>query len=407
MLTRDLILCRRRSGRWYPAFADPADPAALDTAARLLAIYDEAETGHLCRGEIAELAAGVPAGNGNAAKLRGGLLKILDDNGEFSAAAEVDYPLRRKRIFLAAAAQLAHASGDPAAYRAAVARETGFADLDAVDPFGDLPEFERMRRRKRLFSAEGLLRRYNLVLVQSLVVFAERLVFELPDLDPAVLRQLLRLVRFHRLLALGKRGDDGGIRLEVSGPFALFGATRKYALQLANFLPAVLTLPRWKLRAELTIGEHRGELLLDESSGVAADRRGLGSYVPEEIRLFGRAFRERAGNRWEAVADAPLFPAGGGALAVPDFSFRRVDDGELRHLELFHRWHRGELESRIAFLAEHPGFPLLLGIDRALADGEELEKLCAGSPTVAGHCFLFRDFPGVETLLKKLELPLS
>lgn len=407
MLTRDLILCRRRNGRWYPAFADPADPAALDTAARLLAIYDEAAADHLCRSEIAELAAGVPAGSGNAAKLRGGLLKILDDNGEFAAAGEVDYPLRRKRIFLAAAAQLKEASGDPAAYRAAVARETGFADLDAVDPFGDLPDFERLRGRKRSFTAESLLRHYDLVLVQSLVVFAEKVVFELPELDAAVLRQLLRLVRFHRLLALGKRDAAGGIRLEVSGPFALFGATRKYALQLANFLPAVLTLPRWKLRAELTVGAHSGELLLDESSGVAADRRGLGSYVPEEIRLFGRAFRDRAAGKWEPVADAPLFPAGSGALAVPDFSFRRVGGGEVRHLELFHRWHRGELESRIAFLAEHPGFPLLLGIDRALADGEELEKLCAGRPAVAGRCFLFRDFPGVETVLKKLEAPLG
>lgn len=407
MLTRDLILCRRRNGRWYPAFADPSDPAALDTAARLLAIYEEAESGRLCRSEIAELAAGVPAGSGNSAKLRGGLLKILDDNGEFASAGELDYPLRRKRIFLAAAAVLAHSAGDLGEYRAAVARQTGFADLDTVDPFGDLPEFERLRGRKRRFDAETLLRHYNLVLVQSLAVFAEEVVFELPDLDAAVLRQLLRLVRFHRLLALGRRSGEGGIRLEVSGPFALFGATRKYALQLANFLPAVLTLPRWKLRARLTIGEHQGELLLDETAGVAADRRGLGSYVPEEIRLFGRAFRERARGTWETVADAPLFPAGGGALAVPDFSFRRADGGEVRHLELFHRWHRGKLESRIAFLAEHPGFPLLLGIDRALADGDELEKLCSAAPTVGKHCFLFRDFPGVETVLKKLEAPLK
>jgi len=407
MLTRELLSCRRRNGRWHPDFADPADPAALDTAARLLAIYGEAAAGALCRSEIAELAAGVPAGSGAKAKLRGGLLKILDDNGIFSSAGEVDYPLRRRMIFRAAAAALTHSGGDLGAYRAEVARETGFADLDALDPFGDLPEFERLRQLGRNFDAEGLLRHYNLVLLQSLMLYAENLLFELPELDAAHLRQLLRLMRFHRLLALAGRRKDGGVRLEVSGPFALFGATRKYALQLANFLPAVLTLPRWRLRARLKIGGADGELLLDESCGVSSGRRGLGTYVPEEIRSFGRAFRERARGAWEAVADAPLLPAGGDAFAVPDFSFRRAADGEVRHLELFHRWHRGELEARIAFLAAHPGFPLLLGVDRALADGAELEKLCASAPETAAHCFLFRDFPGVETVLKKLETPLA
>ena len=404
MLTRDLILCRRRNGRWFPAFADPRDPAALDTAARLLAIYDEAAAAGLRRGEIAELAAGVPAGGGNAAKLRGGLLKILDDNSEFSSAGEIDYPLRRRMIFRAAAEALPKAGGDFARYRAAVAEATGFTDLDAVDPFGDLPDFERLRGRRRDFTPEKLLRHYNLVFVQSLAVFAEELVLEFSELDAAQLRQMLRLVRFHRLLATGKRLDTGGVRLEVSGPFSLFGATRKYALQLANFLPAALALPHWKLQARLTIGEKEGELLLDESSGVAPERRNLGSYVPEEIRIFGRAFQERADGVWQAVADAPLLPTGGNALAVPDFSFRRSADGTVRHLELFHRWHKGDLETRIAFLAEHPGFPLILGIDRALAaDADALAKLCADAPGAAEHCFLFRDFPGVETLLRKLE----
>ena len=74
------------------------------------------------------------------------------------------------------------------------------------------------------------------------------------------------------------------------------------------------------------------------------------------------------------------------------------------HVELFHRWHAGQLTKRIALLAEKPDLPLLLGIDRALVKNEEeFDNLFADAPEVKEKCWLFRDFPGISTTVNALK----
>jgi len=76
-------------------------------------------------------------------------------------------------------------------------------------------------------------------------------------------------------------------------------------------------------------------------------------------------------------------------------------DGEIIHLELFHRWHRGALLKRIKFCEANPNLPLLLGVDRALLKGE-LASLLENSKYFQQKGFLFRDFPGVARVNKLL-----
>ena len=73
------------------------------------------------------------------------------------------------------------------------------------------------------------------------------------------------------------------------------------------------------------------------------------------------------------------------------------------HLELFHRWHRGQLERRLELLDRRPELPLLLGIDRALADDDGFAALCGKHPALAGRLYRFRDFPGVDRTVKMLD----
>jgi hypothetical protein len=55
------------------------------------------------------------------------------------------------------------------------------------------------------------------------------------------------------------------------------------------------------------------------------------------------------------------------------------------------------------FLNEHPELPLILGADRGSVSDSDFETLCREFPAAAERVFRFRDFPGVETVMKMLD----
>ena len=403
MLTREMLNFTRRNGRIYPRFADTADSGELDLSGRLLSIFNEAAAGHLDRGTVQEMIGTLPPPPRALTKLQAGLVKLMEDDAVFAVAGEIDHQARRRLVLESASRNLAAAAGDYDSYLHLVAEDCGGGfDLSQDDLYGDLPEHETLLYCRHSRTPEELLNRYNVALLQSLVIYAGKLKISFADCDNAALRRLLRVVRFHRLIAAGTgKNDSGGWQLEISGPFALFGSGRKYALQLASFLPAILLLPEWKLTAELELPSGGGRLEVDHRCGIAPLHRDFGGFIPEEIRIFGAEFKKKDSG-WELVADVPLLPAGESGFSVPDFSFRH-HRGKTVHLELFHRWHQGGLKSRIDYLKNHPEFPLILGVDRALEDEEGIDALCGAEEAVKEKIFLFRDFPGAESVRRILK----
>ena len=272
-------------------------------------------------------------------------------------------------------------------------------DSPPGDIYGDLPDFELLTAFRELEPGE-LLCRYNTALVQGLLMNTSQLTIDLPEAETAELRKLVKFMKFFRLLAEIDAPRPGELRLQVSGPFALLENSRKYALQLASFFPAVLKMKRFRLEAEIRLPNRTGKLELSEKANLVSHYRELAAYVPEEIRIFHRVFRERCSD-WTIVGDTPFINTGG-EICFPDLSFRRTD-GRVCHLELFHRWHRGALPRRLAFLDEHPQTPLILGVDRAAVADEGFEELRTTHPAAAGRLFRFRDFPAVDTLVRTLD----
>ena len=395
MLNREQIRFHRRGDRIHPDFL-PLSPEALETAAELLTLYADARDRGGSRGELAAPAEALVKGRGGPA---GAFLKLIDDASTYTAAAEMDYPALRDRLLrLSGALWKRGASAEERA--AALAAEPELAAFAQGDIYGDLPENETLTAIPD-WTPEEVVRRYNLALVQGLLLNAGELVVTIPEAAPAELRRLFKYLKFFRLLTeLRRRGD--GVEMTISGPFALFENTRKYGLQLASFFPAVPLLKRWQLAASIRWEKRDLRLKLDESCGLVSHFRNFSAYVPEEIALFIRLFRAKS-ERWQPTGETPLLDLGEGRIAFPDFSFRAGDDGPRVHLELFHRWHRRPLAERLAFLSEHPETPLVIGIDRALADDDALSAMQAAHPELAPRLFLFRDFPGVDRVLKTLE----
>jgi len=401
MLTRDLLRFRRRSG-FQPAFIDPSEPKLLEFASRLLEVYGEAAEARMCRSELEELTSGLLKGTRDP-RLAAGLDKLILDHCSFDPVRSFDYPVCRRKLFTVAAGALTAAAGDLGAYRETLLKEEGMADFLAADIYGDLPDNERLSGWKPLYPAE-LLNRYNLALVQGLLVYAETLDAEVADSNPAELRRLFKYLRFFRLLAeiSREKKKSGPVRLRISGPFALFANTRKYALQLAAFFPALVNLETWSLTAKIRLDDHDGVLRLDQTAGLVSHYRNFSSYVPEEIKMFHHLFREQSPD-WKIVGESPFLDGGGQEIVFPDLSFRRESDGRTLHLELFHRWHRGQLDRRLALLEKKPDLPLILGVDRALADDAAWKTLESEHPALTVRLFRFRDFPGVDRVRRVLD----
>src|SRR5207244_5981378 len=133
-------------------------------------------------------------------------------------------------------------------------------------------------------SAARLLHRYNLALAQGILLKAVRLTIDVRREQPARLRALIRRIKFHRLICKAT-ATEGSCHLELDGPLSLFGATQKYGVQLASFLPALVPCRDFELTAEVLWGRERRPktLTITHEDGLVADAADPGGSVPSEL----------------------------------------------------------------------------------------------------------------------------
>lgn len=413
MLTKELVRYRMMGGRIKPRFINPADGGLLDLAAAMLAVHDveTRQTRAWLAEEMTPLSRAI-----KDLKLAKGLAKLVDDACVFESPAEIDYRLSRRSLF-EASAKLLGAGADIDAFNAAMsplAAEFAVEGDGGFDPYADLPDNERLVKIK-LFRPVDVLNRYNISLVQALLLSADSLTVSFAAPEPAKMRNIFKYLKFNRLLAeismdgLSMNGDDGGIRefrgaksvvLRIDGPASVLNQGKAYGLRLAVFFPAVCALERWRLTAEVKIGRDGGVLSLDESSGLICHYRNYSAHIPEEIRLFEDYFNSRSMD-WKIAAEPYYLNLGGQELVFPDFVFRS-GAGSLVCLELFHRWHSFKLAARLEQLRADPGLPLIIGVDRFLLGGSGL-KAEIESADLVERVFPFRDFPGVDRVVKYLD----
>lgn len=391
MLRTEHLLYRISTPNIKPRLIDPEAPFLLDLASELAAVYQNAANSRMTRKEVEEMTSALIRSSFDA-KIATGLNKLLLDRTEFATAEAADYPALRRKSFLASGQML----------------NSGITDVEKLqscaalpDLYGDLPDFETVTSFE-VITPQNLLHRYNLALAQGLLFFAGDMTVKIRNAEQSELRKLLKTIKFFRLLAHFTKPEKELLQVNISGPYSLFDATSKYALQLANLLPAIVLLPEWELTANVKIKDRILTCKLSHKNGLVSHYRQLASYIPEEIRMFHKSFNDKQ-KLWQIVGDTPFIDAGGQELLFPDFSFRSRS-GKIIHAELFHRWHAGQLQHRIALLAEKPDLPLILGIDRSLVRSEDdFNKLFESCPHIRQRCWLFRDFPGVATVTNLLK----
>lgn len=382
MLTGKQVRVRYARDRIVPYYLDVRDESWQAVAEQLLEIYRSMQGAS--RGELEDL---ISETFGEESTLvHQGLAKLLEDRCEFEVVAGQPPEMLRREVFEAAAAYRQSERGDAERGNKfpreeilhEVASRLGIS-VEEIERglFADLKSEQKMIAFRDL-SAEHLLQRYNVALAQAVLLRAIRVSVTISREPPSRYRQLLRQVKFHRLLCEIERTGPESYTLHLDGPLSLFTSTQKYGMQLALFLPAVLLCKNFELRAELRWGVQKKvkQFHLSPREGLVSHAADHGMYVPPELQLFVESFRKRI-TEWELLEETEIYPLGS-SFWVPDFRLVHRESGKTIHLEVLGFWRRASAVKHLQFLQRYIKTPYLLAVSEELHIEEHLDELPAG-----------------------------
>ncbi len=426
MLTGKLVRVRFARDKIMPTYLKTDDPQWLDWAETLLAMF-RAATGR-ARGELEEELdesfAAVPQ-----PLVPQGLAKLLDDRCDFETQADHPPEEVREAVFLAAAAGRLGFQPDRVARDGQVGNLTYDRDaiLNAVAQsfkldravlesslFADLKSEQRLMRFDDI-TAPRLLERYNVALAQAILLKSTRVEAVIRGETARRFRQILRQVKFRRLICEIEAVSDcgagvppapvqarrphhnSGWRLRLDGPLSLFSATQKYGLQLALFLPTLLLCNDFELTAELRWGAERKSktFTLSSDDGLVSHTAETGMYAPPEIAMFEELFKKKITD-WELAEQPDILPVGRG-FWVPDYRLVHKASGRSVYLEILGFWRRSSLTKLLEQLKTLDNLPFVLALSEQMhVEEAELE----GLPV---DVVRFRNMPLPEEIVKRAE----
>jgi predicted nuclease of restriction endonuclease-like RecB superfamily len=384
MLTGKLVRVRYARDRILPCYLDLNDPSGREVAERLLELF-RAQVGRT-RGEL-EQELEDAFGDAQTQLVHQGLAKLLEDRCEFEVVSGQPPEQLRQAVFTAAAKQRIASGGvsslpaafDRAAVLVTVAGELGLsAEEVEAGLFADLRSEQRLVKFKDT-TAERLLQRYNVALAQAVLLRSTGMKVLIRNERPPRYRQLLRLIKFHRLVCEVEPTGPDAYCFRLDGPLSLFRATQKYGLQLALFLPAVLKCRDFELEAELRWGPQRKpkRFTLSASDGLVSHYADAGTYVPADLRLFVELFRKKVTD-WDISEMTDLLPLGD-TLWAPDYRLVQRASGRVVYLDVLGFWRQSAMDRHLERLRQQVAHPFVLAVSEQLKVEEaELEGLPAG-----------------------------
>lgn len=385
MLTKELLKYRVRTGRAVPLLIEKDDKSARVSAADILMFFKESEG--LTLDEIED---SMPADGPLApafAKLILAKCGLYDDDAGIEDL--------RWRAFLAAGAMLksgAAVSADE--YRAGVALALGVEAAEELQAqlYADLPGCKKISGIPG-WEAEDLVARYNVGQVQGLLLTARSITIDMGQAKVGEKRELFRQIKFHRLLC-----EVDGQAVTLSGPLSIFDQAATYGARLANFFPHVLHIGEWTLEAALHLKKRDLTLKLDHKSGLISHLPKRSGYVPEELSAFTDAFNEQQKGKWVIGPGEDFFHVGHESYCFPDLTITGHKSKKKVHVELFHKWHKGQLLGRLEALEKSGVSGLLVGVAKSVAQSHELAERLKSSPWFAKNGFIFAEFPTPKTV---------
>ncbi|NRA38097.1 MAG: DUF790 family protein, partial [Planctomycetes bacterium] len=373
----------------------------LDLAASILQ-YWQSQIGQT-RNEIQEGLTPVLYRSRNLLIARG-LNKLVEDQCELSDVCSQQE--LRAQAFAQSATRIRNGSHDVREHHKTVAADLSMPAQDLYNQlYGDLPQFAVLSSAWNV-SGQKLIHGYNMAQAQGLCVYARRMQVRIVETDTGFRRQLLKALRFRRLLADIQQDDAGNLILDVSGPASVLEQHQRYGLNLALFLPAIACASEWSVK--LTLRAPKKECKQDLSCVLSHEDQLHGdshflAYIPTELKKLLAQLESKV-PQWRFDDQAPLLVMDKGEVVVPDLRVRCAEDEEKSAaIEFFHRWHSRPLKHRLRQLADGQAPNLIIAVDKQIFKSKEYADL-ENDPIFQQRGFVFRDFPTVTALKKAVQL---
>jgi len=339
MLTSDQSIVVYEKGQAFPdRLSQRAHGHYVRHAERMLGVY-RAGLGRTRRELHREVEAILEAEPDCPARRVDSFCKLLDDASEFHSDPRRASLLRLKVFSLAAplhplvSEKSRLFESDEAQVKRQIALELGkpWEEIDR-ELYADVIDQHRLRSFQGYPDAAALLSRYNVAQAQACLYRAERAVIE----AHADLKLILRHAKLARLLHDIVRVGPSHYRIELSGPAAVLMETRRYGVDFAKFLTALLACRDWQMLALLKAPW--GQPVRFKLSS----QDGLKSHLPPpqefdssvEAGFAAKFGEERDG--WRLTRESEILFEAQSAF-VPDFVFRH-EDGTQVLMEIVGFW---------------------------------------------------------------------
>ena len=380
MLPSDLLFSHKRGAQVYPRFLRREQYVWAEQVLNLIREHQ-----HRTRGEL-QAALRALEGDSPDYRIVRGFAHLALNAAEFTlATGELEPETLRREVFTL--------STERGVYGETQAREV----LETVAPryrletetlrealYADLPENHLLTALPD-FTPDQLVNRYNLAQAQGLLYSALCLRLTAHRNVPGEYRRLFQHLKFHGLMYAVEGNLDDGYQIYVDGPASLFKQTRKYGLQMALFLPALLRVSRWEMEAVLQRDGQELSYRLDAQSPLKPLTAAPPAYDSLLEESFARRW-EKLGTPWALEREVEIVDLKG-TVFVPDFALRHPD-GRVAHVEIMGFWHPDYLRRKLDKLRRAAMPDLIVAVSERLNVGAED----------------FRDIPGPVLFFKgKLE----
>ncbi len=364
VLTKDLLRVSRAGGGFHPQFVD-ADRREL--AARVLGVFQ----GHVDHTQ-AELDDALQSLEREADdfKLVRGFAKLLDREARFEVRAPVDPHRAREAAFAASeAVGVVTAEDRERALERAAGRFDADTDAEAVADslYADLEDRQVLAAVDPRWDPDELVAQYNLSLGQTALFDATEV--RVRSSDPKALVSAVKRLR----LMYEVRKTDAGREVVVTGPDALFRATRRYGTRFARLLRTVAKADDWRLEATVDDrGTERTMTLTDADVSVPGVEPVTDvSYDSGVEAEFATRF-ESLDLDWDLVREPEPLEAGA-SVAIPDFAFDYRHADFRVFFEIMGFWTPEYVEKKLAQLDAIDDVELLVAVDEDLGAGEAIK----------------------------------
>jgi uncharacterized protein len=344
MLTADLAISRRRGKHVEPHYIAPTDKAYLQTASDLIAIVNQYLG--LRRAELDEALADY-VGTGTDYKILRGLIKLLMDRCVFETSIASDPGDIRQKLFTKARDLhpiTSIESRDQVIAEVATELSTS-ADELLEHLYADLPANQRLMDFDEPASND-LIDTYNLAQAQALLYRSVEMRLWVDPQDAAAYRGLFEAIKAHRLIHAISGNAARGYDIKLTGPVAMFHRSQKYGIQMAVFLPALLSCKGWRMRAEIE-SKFGGENFYELSSDDGRLRSNLLNTPTLENQLAEKLKSSwaKTASDWQLAESREVIDLGETAF-VPDLVFKSPE-GRRVYLEVLGFWTPRYLTDRL------------------------------------------------------------